>query len=759
MNQKPVINTKSIPSFTILLPVISLVSVTLFVLVMIHGIKNDLMQSDAKEQQIQQEKFVRNEIKNLVNQAVSQTKAILKLQVTEHKSHLKFELDNFILHLKHPYVNTIDNKQQTIQGDLNTFNESHPFFKLKILTLPEVKKVLSAKEFQHYQKKLFVYTSPIGPSKDKSSLKYLKKFKQWHLIITLNRKNFLQKHAQSIAQTLDKINNYDQGSFHIHAIQKDKSAKLLYKNSQSYPHKILKDQNFIDEITSQKKGAYREITLDNKEGIIYAKHCSILDWIISIQLAKESIHATSDTKPNSKALYFEKKTEELLIVIIIVASIVLLLSLIVAKIINTIFTKFKKQIEDQNTTLVNFNKELSHKITEQTTELQESEARYRTIFERSRDGVLILEDERISYCNESTLKMFGIHLKASLIGMPISKLFPKYQPDGNESAKLLHDYLDITAALGHSRFEVLLEKANKQTFYVDVWLQNIELEDQQTIHVVFRDIDFQKNAQEKIKEQHKELLVLNETLEEKVKYEVLKNQEKEQLLVHQSRLAQMGEMISMIAHQWRQPLSAISTSSANMKLLIELDQYNQDTFCRNLDNIDDYIQHLSETINDFRNFFKPDKQTERTTLGEVVNKSLNIIAQSLEGHEISVSQSIDNEVELLTYPYELMQVLLNILKNAEDILLERDIKNKHITISYRKVDRRHELSFSDNAGGIPKDIIDKIFDPYFSTKHQKNGTGLGLYMSRVIISEHCRGSLSAHNEEDGAVFVISLPDN
>jgi signal transduction histidine kinase len=219
----------------------------------------------------------------------------------------------------------------------------------------------------------------------------------------------------------------------------------------------------------------------------------------------------------------------------------------------------------------------------------------------------------------------------------------------------------------------------------------------------------------------------------------------------------MGEMISMIAHQWRQPLNAISTSSANLKLLMELDKYDQHKFETSLSQIDDYIQHLSETIDDFRNFFKPDKQKEQTTVGEVIHKSLSIIEKSFIGHEILCNVNIDKDVPLFTYPHELMQVILNILKNAEDILLERDIEEKIITITYKKTDQAHQLIFEDNAGGIPEDIIDKIFDPYFSTKHKKNGTGVGLYMSRVIINEHCQGSIEVENRDTGATFIISLP--
>lgn len=673
----------------------------------------------------------------------------MRIEYVEYTRQLKAQIDR----LSKASTSSLNNNW------LKKINKNYPLFHTEPISDDELKSRLIPKRYKKYQKTGSTRLSQnFSFTDNKSTLKYFKKVHHRDYLISFNREGFLKKHAQYIAQNLQKINTFSNSSFSIHKLNAQQELLPFIHRGSMNIDRILNERKFIQEVLLAKdKGTFKSFTIDNKERLVYAQACPILRWVISIQARTDAPNTAHKLQKERRTIYFEKKSEELLIVIVIVSSIVLLLSLIVAKIINTIFTRFKKQIEDQNSALKSFNKELSHKVSEQTQELKESEARYRTIFERSRDGVVILNDECISYCNESTLKMFGIPLKSSLIGMPLSKLFPEFQPDGNASAKLLQDYLNITAALGHSRFEVLLEKANKETFYVDIWLQNIELKGQNTVHVVFRDIDFQKNAQEKIKEQHKELLILNETLEEKVRFEVLKNQEKEQLLVHQSRLAQMGEMISMIAHQWRQPLSAISTSSANMKLLIELDQYNKESFSRNLDQIDDYIQHLSETINDFRNFFKPDKQTEKTTLGEVIEKSLNIISPSLQGHEISVSQSVDKDVELHTYPHELMQVILNILKNAEDTFLERNIKNRHINIDYKKLEHTHKLSFSDNAGGIPLEIMERIFDPYFSTKHQKNGTGLGLYMSRVIIREHCRGTLSAYNSDEGAVFVIELP--
>jgi len=232
---------------------------------------------------------------------------------------------------------------------------------------------------------------------------------------------------------------------------------------------------------------------------------------------------------------------------------------------------------------------------------------------------------------------------------------------------------------------------------------------------------------------------------------------KEILLQKQSRLAQMGEMISMIAHQWRQPLSAIATVSASMEINAELGRVNNEHIIEQTRKIASYINHLSTTINDFRDFFKPDKAMEPVLLGQLINATLAMINSSIKNNNINVIQKLDDEVEFMTYANEIKQVLLNLLKNAEDALTIKGVENPTIMIATFNEPNFVNLIVQDNAGGVPVEIIRKIFDPYFSTKENKNGTGIGLYMSRSIIEEHCGGELTVENKRDGAAFKIRLP--
>ncbi|MCK5110951.1 MAG: HAMP domain-containing histidine kinase [Arcobacteraceae bacterium] len=267
-----------------------------------------------------------------------------------------------------------------------------------------------------------------------------------------------------------------------------------------------------------------------------------------------------------------------------------------------------------------------------------------------------------------------------------------------------------------------------------------------------------------LKAKDKQLKELNNFLEQRVKDEVEANRSKDKMLNQQSRLAQMGEMISMIAHQWRQPLNAISLTSNNLMFKCMVNDMNKDLFQKELGLIDEYSQHLSKTIDDFRGFFKENKEKEVTTLEDIVNSTLDIIRTSIENKNIKISTNLNCKEQFETYPNEVKQVVLNIIKNAEDALLDNEIcdksdstschKNPTITIESLCEDSNQILIIKDNAGGIPDNIKDKIFDPYFSTKLEKDGTGLGLYMSKTIIEEHCGGKLECQNDENGACFTI-----
>jgi signal transduction histidine kinase len=238
--------------------------------------------------------------------------------------------------------------------------------------------------------------------------------------------------------------------------------------------------------------------------------------------------------------------------------------------------------------------------------------------------------------------------------------------------------------------------------------------------------------------------------------EALRN--KDEMLFKQSRLAQMGEMLSMIAHQWRQPLSAMSAKTNTLIFKNKMERYDSDDFEKGLFQIAEYTQHLSEKIDDFRDFFKQDKLQEESTCEEILDSVWEIIFPSFNEHRITLSKGDMCDVLVPMYTNEIRQVVLNILKNAEDALVENKIEYPFVSVTcvlgeYENI----LLSIEDNAGGIDEVIIETLFDPYVTTKQDKDGTGLGLYMSKIMIEEHGGGILSAQNTLKGSIFSISLP--
>ncbi len=281
--------------------------------------------------------------------------------------------------------------------------------------------------------------------------------------------------------------------------------------------------------------------------------------------------------------------------------------------------------------------------------------------------------------------------------------------------------------------------------------------------VIFSYVDYKRERErEKIKielqSKNKQLQYAKKYLQNRVKEEVLKSREKDAQMVEQSRLAQMGEMISMIAHQWRQPLAAIGSVGNSLIIKSQLGTLNSDVVEDLASKVVAYSKHLSSTIDDFRNFFKENKEKTKTNYDEIVNSSLSIVEAALSSKDIKIIKELESKKEFVSYANELKQVVLNLVKNAEDVLIENSVKEPYIKIKTYDTENKHILEVSDNGGGIPDEIIDKIFNPYFSTKKKKDGTGLGLYMSKTIVDEHCDGSLSVSNSSVGAVFKIVLHD-
>ncbi|MDD2698758.1 MAG: ABC transporter substrate-binding protein [Arcobacteraceae bacterium] len=260
----------------------------------------------------------------------------------------------------------------------------------------------------------------------------------------------------------------------------------------------------------------------------------------------------------------------------------------------------------------------------------------------------------------------------------------------------------------------------------------------------------------KQKKLHKEIIALNSTLEARVKEEVDKNEQQRLLMLHQNRLAQMGEMISMIAHQWRQPLNNIAVMVQTVLLKYQKRTIDDVIMEKFKTDILKQIHYMSNTIDDFKDFYKPNKQKSKFDIKEELLKTVELIEKSYKKENISIETSSIGSFEIDGYPNELSHCFLIILQNAKDALYESNKSEKIIKISSNKSKNNYTIAFENNGSQISQDIMERIFEPYFSTKAEKNGTGIGLYMIKTIIEKHFQGSIEAFNTPNGVKFEIRL---
>lgn len=239
----------------------------------------------------------------------------------------------------------------------------------------------------------------------------------------------------------------------------------------------------------------------------------------------------------------------------------------------------------------------------------------------------------------------------------------------------------------------------------------------------------------------------------RVDLEIKKRLDYEERLLHNSRLSAMGEMLENIAHQWRQPLMQINSILLNMDRKLELDNLDKDYFSQKISEVEDVVLYMSQTIEDFKSFLNPKKNLDRFNLINTLNDIFSILKDSL--NSINLDLEVE-ELDIYGYKNEFKQVILSILNNSIDIFKVKDIKDRAIYIRAKESKDKIYISIEDNAGGIDNSIIDKIFEPYFTTKHKSGGTGLGLYISKLIVEGSMGGKLSVKNGNFGAKFTITL---
>ena len=255
----------------------------------------------------------------------------------------------------------------------------------------------------------------------------------------------------------------------------------------------------------------------------------------------------------------------------------------------------------------------------------------------------------------------------------------------------------------------------------------------------------------------KKLSGLNHLLQDKVDESLTQMRQNDQVLIEKSRLAAMGEMIEQIAHQWRQPLQTLALINQNLYFKVQLGTVNKEDCVESHDKTNEQLQYMSQTIDDFRNFSQPNKEKEVFVIEEVIKSALNLSEGSLKYAKIRGHNFSEKEHHTFGMRHEMMQVFMNLIKNVQDVVLQKKIEEPWVKFFVEDRDNKIHIFIEDNAGGIDKNKIDNIFNPYFSTKQEFGGSGIGLYMSKEIVEKSMLGSISVTNGIHGALFEIVLP--
>ena len=264
-----------------------------------------------------------------------------------------------------------------------------------------------------------------------------------------------------------------------------------------------------------------------------------------------------------------------------------------------------------------------------------------------------------------------------------------------------------------------------------------------------------RTLEERVALQTRRLYELNRHLEERIEEEVRKNEEKQKMLFLQSRMASLGQMMANIAHQWRQPLTELALALFNLKKAA-LKQDNRQIDAA-YDDAKVLIQNMSQTIEDFINFFKPHKPKSAFAVAESFDEAMQMLEKTLEKEYIEITREIDDSLKVKGVTNELSQVFINLLQNAKDAFRQREIRERRITVRIYREEDEAVAEIADNAGGIEPKVLERIFEPYFTTKHASQGTGLGLFMSKMIIEKSFGGSIGVKNIQNGVRFSIRLP--
>ena len=565
---------------------------------------------------------------------------------------------------------------------------------------------------------------PEDKTKQYKKLGIVKKFEPYNLIIVTARfyDDYIKELEKETITLLKDINFQEKSNLFI---INNKGDFLLTKSKSSNIKYIPKDNSFVkayyDLVKSKEKITYISYESEEERNkylkISYLKKVAPFNWIIGTGFNYDKLNALIKEKQKELDEEYNKSLYLTLLTAVVVTLVFLIVSLYLSQLIQKMFFDYKKKL-----------------IKQETLKFESIMDELNLILDNL-PMMMVLKDtkDNIIRVNKTFANTVGLSVK-ELRNVPTKDVFPidyeKYYQDDLEVIQTKKEKLGI--------------------------LENITIPNKIKIVETNKIPIFDKNGN--VKNIVAFLIDVTETLALKKD-----NQKKETLLYQQSKMATMGEMIANIAHQWKQPLSTITVAATGTKLQKEMNSLSDESLIYALESINNSAQYLSQTIDDFRNFFNPNSNNFlEFKISSPINKTLKLLLPKFKVQNIEVIQNIE-DVEIISLENEIIQVLINILNNARDEL----IKYKHRKLIFIKIYKEEDsliIEIKDNAKGINKDIIEKIFDPYFTTKESNDGTGIGLYMSKNILTKLLNAEIIVENETfiyeeikyTGAKFIIRI---
>ena len=380
---------------------------------------------------------------------------------------------------------------------------------------------------------------------------------------------------------------------------------------------------------------------------------------------------------------------------------------------------------------------------------------YKAIIDSTKEGFWLLDEAlNIITINNAFANMLG-YKKSEVLGKKPYQLFALI----DEQQTFCEEQANVAHTSKQRTYELTFVTKKGEDLHTIVNATTITLPDNAKRTFAFiTDISEQKELEQMLLQQQYNINELNTNLKHRIEAEVQANRKKDHIMYQQARLASMGEMVANIAHQWRQPLNIIALIIQEFYISGQLGTLNREKIEKEYTRANSVLQYMSSTIDDFRTFFQHNDTGERFSISSAIDSVMTLISKAMEHNKIEVITEIDETLYVFGHKNEFVQTLINLLNNAREAIIAQDREEGKITIKTHREEGMIVVSIQDNGGGIEKEDREQIFEPYFTTKHQAQGTGLGLYMSHQIIVNNMNGTLEVENREEGSCFLITLPE-